>query len=151
LVASFYAQLHAPDQPAEPPGEVVAGLLRQDWPGNVRELRSAVERRLLLDDPILWRQLAGGDGESDGDGDEARIAEAAPAAGLGGEPDQVAAELGSSFRAAKERAMTRWEKTYLAALLARAGGNQSEAARVARMDRNYLRALLRRHGLGKGA
>ena len=45
------------------------------------------------------------------------------------------------------RVIARWERDYLTALLAHAGGNVSEAARLARMDRNHLRERLRRYGL----
>jgi len=49
------------------------------------------------------------------------------------------------FRVAKERAVSRWERGYIAELVARNGGNLSKAARAARMDRKYLRALVARY------
>ena len=51
-----------------------------------------------------------------------------------------------SFRESKERAIASWERDYVIALLARHGGNLSRAARAARMDRAHLRELLRRYG-----
>jgi two-component system response regulator GlrR len=53
-----------------------------------------------------------------------------------------------SFREAKERAVAAWERTFVTELVTRNGGNLSRAARAARMDRTYLRELLRRHGRG---
>ena len=50
-----------------------------------------------------------------------------------------------SFRDAKERATGRWEQWYVTQLLRHTGGNLSEAARVARSDRGYLRKLVRKH------
>ena len=44
-------------------------------------------------------------------------------------------------------ALHRFEAEYLRTLIDRAGGNASEAARLARMDRPYLLTLLRKHGL----
>ena len=119
LVAHFYRQL----SPAEPPAELLADLARQDWPGNVRELRAAVERAVLLGDPMVWHALSGD----------------APAA------DDAHLIDGTSFRAAKERAIAAWERDYVRALIARHDGNLSRAARAVRMDRNHLRELLRRH------
>ena len=109
--------------------DVVAALGAARWPGNVRELRSAVERAVafgahdlaaLLDDPAP-RAPRG----------------AAPAAD--GEIER--------YRDAKARAVTVFEERYVRELLAAAGDNASEAARRAQMDRPYLLALLRRHGL----
>jgi DNA-binding NtrC family response regulator len=118
LVAHFYRQF-SPDDPVPPP-ELVAALETRPWPGNVRELRSAVERAVLLSDPF-W------------DPDEAAAPEAADRA--------------TSFRAAKERMIARWEKSYLADLVTSHTGNLSAAARAARMDRNHLRELLKKHGI----
>jgi hypothetical protein len=50
-----------------------------------------------------------------------------------------------SFRDAKERAMGRWERWYVAELLRHTRGNLSEAARVAHSDRSHLRKLVRKH------
>jgi DNA-binding NtrC family response regulator len=121
LVAHFYHQL---SPGGEPPAELLAELTRHDWPGNVRELRAAVERAVLLGDPAVWRALT----------DDAP----APAA------DDRFVD-GTSFRAAKERAVSAWERDYVRALIARHDGNLSRAARAVRMDRNHLRELLRRH------
>jgi DNA-binding NtrC family response regulator len=122
LVAHFYRQLSPGGEP--PPAELITELARHDWPGNVRELRAAVERAVLLGDPAVWRALCD---------DAPPLAE-----------DERFAE-GTSFRAAKERAVAAWEREYTRALITRYGGNLSRAARAVRMDRNHLRELLRRH------
>ena len=65
-------------------------------------------------------------------------------------PPTIEDDLGDpddSFRQAKESAVARWERRYIASLLTRSGGNISGAARTARMDRNHLRELIRKHGL----
>jgi len=121
LVAHFYRQLSPGGEP--PPAELLAELARHDWPGNVRELRAAVERAVLLGDPAVWRALSG----------------EAPAA------EDTRFVDGTSFRAAKERAIAAWERDYVRSLIARHDGNLSRAARAVRMDRNHLRELLRRH------
>jgi DNA-binding NtrC family response regulator len=128
LAAHFYAQF-SPGDP-EPPASLLADLIRQDWHGNVRELRSAVERAVLLGDPTLWREIAGG----------------APMQPTGDDPDAI---LGTaeSFRAAKELAVGAGERAYITALVEKYDRNLSRAARAVRMDRNHLRELLRRYGV----
>ena len=44
-------------------------------------------------------------------------------------------------------AIALWEHEYVERLLRRTNGNLSRAARDVRMDRNYLRDLVRRRGL----
>jgi DNA-binding NtrC family response regulator len=129
LVNLFYEQFTGrPD--AVPPRELVEQLLGHDWPGTVRELRGAVERAVLMDDPELWREIVHG-------------APSAPSARGHSVGDEFDATL--SFRAAKERAMARWERWYVTELVGRHKGNLSRAARAARMDRTHLRELLRRY------
>ncbi len=52
-----------------------------------------------------------------------------------------------SYADAREAALSTFERGFFTALLDRAKGNVSEAARLAQMDRVYLTKLLRKHGL----
>jgi DNA-binding NtrC family response regulator len=61
------------------------------------------------------------------------------------QPFRVDATL--SYAEAKQAVVLEFERQYLAALLQRHGGNVSKAARAAEMDRPYLYKLLHRHGL----
>jgi transcriptional regulator with GAF, ATPase, and Fis domain len=130
LATSFYEQFAAQPGAAPPPG-LLDRLMRLDWPGNVRELRNAVERAVLMQDPELWQEVTSG-GDDAGDG---------PITGSGGyEFDEAL-----SFRIAKERVMSHWERWYVAELVRRHGGNLSRAARAGRMDRTHLRELVLRY------
>jgi DNA-binding NtrC family response regulator len=51
------------------------------------------------------------------------------------------------FRVEKERLVNDFEYNYLATLLQQSGGNLSQAARIAGLDRKHLRDLVRKHGL----
>jgi DNA-binding NtrC family response regulator len=128
LIAHFHQQFVPEGGPA--PAELLEALSQQDWPGNVRELRSSVERAVLLGDPTLWKDL-----------NEGAARPRSPDSD--GAPDTFDESL--SFRLAKERAMARWERWFVGELVHRNDGNLSQAARQARMDRNHLRELLRRH------
>ena len=125
LARHFYAEI-APDRAM--PAELLELFRRQSWPGNIRELRGAVERAVLLDDPALLA-LQG-----------APIASAPP-----GVEEELDLEI--PFRVGKQRAADRWEERYVRALMGRAKGNISEAARLARTDRGHLRSLLRKYGV----
>jgi DNA-binding NtrC family response regulator len=129
LVAHFHRQFA---DGAEPPPELIEAMMRYDWPGNVRELRGAVERAVLMGNAAIGEELEGR-AEPQEEGPDERVLR----------PD----DLSLSFRQAKERAVARWERAYVQALLQANGGNITHAARAGRMDRNYLRELLRRHGV----
>ncbi len=91
------------------------------WTGNVRELRNVVEAALVMGELDL--------GQARG-------------------PQPLAAPGAiAPYRDARATALARFEAGYLRALIERAGGNASEAARLARMDRPYLLSLLRKHNL----
>ncbi|HEV7554869.1 MAG TPA: sigma 54-interacting transcriptional regulator [Kofleriaceae bacterium] len=122
VLVQHYYRVFVGDDAAVPPEPLVASLSQHAWPGNVRELRSAVERAVLMVDPT----------EPTDDVDaSARF------------DDTL------SFREAKERAVTTWERWYVQELLARHAGNLTQAARAARMDRAHLRELLQRRGVRK--
>lgn len=59
----------------------------------------------------------------------------------------VGVDLDVPFRNAKEVAVEAFDKSYLTALLDWSGGNVSQAARRAGMDRIHLHRLIQRYGL----
>jgi DNA-binding NtrC family response regulator len=131
-LADYFYKESTGDPDATLPSELHDELLKHSWPGNARELRSAIERLVVLGDP--WPDSA---------------AQGTPP--LTQTQELVATgpqEPVLSFREAKEGAVARWEQEYVEKLLQRSKGNLSQAAREVRMDRNYLRELVRRRGLG---
>jgi DNA-binding NtrC family response regulator len=124
LVAHFVQRLTGVAE-LGPLAPAVEQLRAHPWSGNVRELRNVVEAALVM-------------GELDlGDGGAAK-----PVSLLETAPQNMA-----TYRDARAAALNRFEADYLRTLIDRAGGNASEAARIARMDRPYLLTLLRKHGL----
>jgi len=69
---------------------------------------------------------------------------------LGNFGEQPAAHASSptSYKEARDALLERFERDYLQALLARHGGNVSAAAREAKLSRSQFYRLLGRHGLG---
>src|SRR5262249_19255261 len=121
LLVQHYYRIFTGDDGAVPPATLIAPLEQQGWPGNVRELASAVDRAVLMVDPVV------------------------PVPDTSTAPLPGAVDDRLSFREAKERAVGAWEHTYLSDLIARHAGNLTRAARAARMDRAHLRELLRKH------
>jgi transcriptional regulator with GAF, ATPase, and Fis domain len=116
--------------PGEVRPETVEALERYPWPGNVRELRNFLERSLVLDEDAAAPAAYGAP---------------RPAGASGASLDPTAPTV--PYRVAKERATGEFERAYAEALLARAGGNVSQAARDARMDRMFLYKLAGKYGL----
>jgi transcriptional regulator with GAF, ATPase, and Fis domain len=125
LVSTFLQQQPA-DAVALFTPEVLADLASHQWPGNVRELRNYVERAIVLRATTPARLTT-------------RRVTRPNVAG--------AVDLDVPFRAAKEVAVEAFDRTYLSALLDWAGGNVSQAARRAGMDRIHLHRLIQRYGL----
>ncbi len=113
-------------------GPNLGRLLDYHWPGNVRELRNVVSRAVALRPPgagfaqmpILLR----------------------PAAGR----QEPSVRADRPFHEAKAELVAQFERAYLSDLLVRAGGNISEAARLAGVERKYLYRLLEKSGLRRG-
>jgi len=114
-------------------------LENHDWPGNVRELENAIEYSVVFcrgdtirpEDLPIARPDAGKAAKS--------------VAPLAVSSDTDWSEM--SYREAKNAAMLAFERQYFEAILARAQGNHSEAARLAGLDRsNFRRALKKSRG-----
>jgi DNA-binding NtrC family response regulator len=97
------------------------------WSGNVRELRNVVEAAVAMGEVRL-------DATRPGYGGATRS------------PDQKDEPL-APYKEARAAVLGDFEKRYLTQLITECEGNASEAARRAKMDRQYLLTLLRRHAL----
>lgn len=114
--------------------EAMAALETYRWPGNVRELQNVVERACALADreiialtdlPAHVRTLA-------------PRAEQPP-------PAEVTTRL--TLKEAKDRWISQLEAAYVTEVLKREGGNVSQAARKAGVDRKTLHRLLHKHSI----
>ena len=96
------------------------------WEGNVRELRNFVERSIALA----------------GELDASRLSPAPDP-----KPGGPAVRVDLPYGEAKEAWLDHFERTYLAARLAQAGGNVSQMARDAEVDRAHVIKLLKKHSV----
>jgi DNA-binding NtrC family response regulator len=122
LARHFARELSGVDDALD--ASVLDALEKQSWQGNVRELRSVVERVVAFG--------------------PAELGVDAPAAPREAPP--LDAEI-VRYRDAKATAIASFDRNYLTHLLETSKNNVSEAARRAQMDRPYLIALLKRHGI----
>ncbi len=107
-------------------------LARHSWPGNVRELRSLVRKAISYDDggSIDLAQYLSPDGEANGHHT----------------PSGVGVDAERTYKESKEA----HDAAYFAAVFAVASGSVSEMARRAGVNRETVRANLRRHRINGG-
>jgi DNA-binding NtrC family response regulator len=126
-----------------------------DWPGNVRELEHTVEHAMVLAkkevisvaDLPFSRELGAPRRVDRGIRPVAAVVATASVPLLPG-----LADLGGvPYAEAKRRFVTLFDDTYTGELLRQTGGNMSEAARLAKLDRSNFRRLLKRHHGSTGA
>ena len=114
----------------------VQRLCRHQWPGNARELQNLIEHLVVIAEPgsaiepALLPFIAT---------DEPSVVESAPSVGA------VVAD--EPYHAARDRILAEFERRYLTALVNRADGNMSKAARLAGVDRTTLYRLMEKHGM----
>lgn len=119
FLRKFAAQLRRPVPTLS--AEAEGALLNYAWPGNVRELEHVIERAMVLAEnrPVIGpREIL------------------LPTDAIS-EPD--------SFRRAKIRAVTEFERSYIESLLVTHQGNISHAARAAGKNRRAFWELVRKH------
>jgi transcriptional regulator with GAF, ATPase, and Fis domain len=110
------------------PDDVVEQLKARSYPGNVRELRNVVQ---------AWAALGAIPEPS-------RVRE--------GELERLLADrvdVNAPYAEQKEQLNDVFTRVYLQSLLASTGGNQTQAAKLAGLDRSYLGRLVVKYGLGK--
>ncbi len=114
--------------------DAMAQLCAHDWPGNVRELRHVIEGALVVADgpSITARELP------------AAIATRAP---VSTSPLTLAAAKELPFVEARALALREFDRAFLAAALARNGGNVARTARALGLHRQSLQKLLVRRAL----
>jgi DNA-binding NtrC family response regulator len=121
LLVEHFLRLAGSSQPVAAilSAAAMKSLETHHWPGNVRELENLVEAALVMGEvPAL------------------------PAA-----PSAMTDLEGKTYKEARRAVLDRFEAGYLGALLERAGGNISRAARESGLNRNYLTQMLERHRL----
>ncbi len=124
-------------------------LVQYDWPGNVRELVNVIERAVCFadTDTVEVRDLP--DHVASRTGSKSSFVSAdtridpAPAS-----PAPSSEANGATFKDAKERWVSVFERDYILALLDRNESNISHAAREADIDRKYFRKLMKKYGIG---
>ncbi len=128
-------------------GDALAALMQRDWPGNVRELRNVLERALALKGRGMGAHgnAAGIPGKASAPGNGTGMAERTLTAE---ELGLVAPDLFDlPYRKGRIRAAEEWSKRTIRAALAHTHGNVSEAARLLKMSRTSLIALIGKHRL----
>src|SRR3954469_21519597 len=130
LIAMFLDRAGSSQLAKEVGGAALKKLERYHWPGNVRELRNVITRAVAL---------AGPDDDFQSLPFVLRPTAAAPEA-------QVA-KADRPFHEAKDELVAKFEREYLTDLVQRGGGNLSQAARIAGLERKFLYKLLERAGL----
>jgi len=112
-------------------------LMRYDWPGNVRELRNTIERAMMLEQGRVLSVAS-----------LPAAVRAEQSAEKADRPGQDAGPGGVSFDLLLEdMSLEEMEKHALQQAMARAGGNQTRAARLLKMSRDTLRYRLKKFGL----
>lgn len=137
FLATFWAKRRdGGTQPPEFTESALNALCAHPWRGNVRELQNVIEHVAVLAEPGATLRA-----DDIPLRDDPHTSTEASRAAL------VESVMGESYHPARERVISQFETHYLHWLIARAGGNMSEAARIAGVDRTTLYRLMERHGL----
>jgi two-component system nitrogen regulation response regulator GlnG len=126
LASHFLSRAHPSWDPTAIPRSLWNALSAYSWPGNVRELWSALDA-LVSGAPLHPEGPEGSRAASDAPSPSSEIA---------------------PLRIARRNAAEEFERSYLAALLARTEGNVTRAAAIAEVSRQMVQKLQRKHKVG---
>lgn len=132
LLAALFVERHRREGQAEGfTPEALGALLAYDWPGNVRQLENVVQRALAVTD--------------------------GPKIGVASLTDELTAIAqrstptltfeGMTYREMLEAARDRATREYLVTLMRDVGGNVTQAAERAGIERESMHRLLKKHGV----
>jgi len=129
-------------QPPEITELAMDKLVSYRWPGNVRELENVIQQVVVLAEPD----------EALEPGDLDMIGGASPSVPRSNGSGSLLTgfDLERPYHEAKDDLIGKFERRYLEYVLERAGGNMSEAARIADIDRTTLYRIMEKHDLSKG-
>ena len=131
LLAELFVQRHRRDgQPDGFTPEALAALIAYDWPGNVRQLENVVQRALAVADGPKIDVVAFADELG-----------AFPARAHGPRLETL------SYREVLDLARDRTTREYLVALMKDVGGNVTQAAERAGIERESMHRLLKKFGV----
>ena len=122
FVASLCAKYKMPRKQFD--DRTLAWIGNYSWPGNVRELENWVHRELLMTDGQTIR-----------------------AAPVTSDEPGAAPYAAPSFRQAKAEALRAFERDYALVVMRQAGGNVTQAARLAGQERRAFGKLIKKHGI----
>lgn len=111
--------------------DAIAFIQQYNWPGNVRELHSMLLREFLMSES-----------------DELTCQETRQHVDFTPSPLHTSF-ISTGFKAAKAKAVADFERHYILELLTQAGGNITQAARLAGKDRSAFGKLVRKYGFGE--
>jgi DNA-binding NtrC family response regulator len=139
FLEEFWSQHREPGSPLPTLSHEAMDVLRRaPWPGNVRELRNVIEHLVVMATP----------GDAVGAEDITFVDEERTTAES--EVTFNRSVMNLDYHGARDRVLAKFEVDYLAHIVHSSGGNISDAARMAGVDRTTLYRLMEKHGMARG-
>lgn len=139
LIAHFVKEVAGDGRLSPITRTAIEALKAHPWGGNLRELRNVVEAAVTMGQISVEEagvELPAATASSSGGSSSGRSSNSS------GSPSRVV-----PYKDARAKAIAAFEKDYVTEVIEACGGNVSEAARRAQMDRSYLFELMKKAGV----